>query len=102
MRWLLSFLLLALSASAADSPTVTVTGGPIRGGLLERGGAVFKGIPFAQPPVGELRWREPMTVKPWAGVRNATDFGAPCAQPPVLIPDAAAVSKEDCLYLNVW
>jgi para-nitrobenzyl esterase len=88
----------SIPVMAADTgPIVAVTGGQIEGATLERGGAVFKGIPFAQPPVGELRWREPMTVKAWAGVRNATDFGAPCAQSP-----AAAVSKEDCLYLNVW
>lgn len=100
MRWLLSFLLLALSASAADSPTVTVTGGPIRGGLLEKGGAVFKRIPFAQPPVGDLRWREPLPVKPWTGVREATAFGAPCAQNSN--ERMLEASKEDCLFLNVW
>src|ERR1700682_2943541 len=80
MRTHLSFLLLALSASAADSPTVSVTGGPIRGGVFEKGGAGVKGKPFAQPPVGDLRWREPLPVKPWTGVREATAFGAPCAQ----------------------
>jgi para-nitrobenzyl esterase len=52
-------------ASAADSsPIVAVTGGQVRGKLLAKGGAVFKGIPYAQPPVGDLRWREPMPVKP--------------------------------------
>jgi para-nitrobenzyl esterase len=88
------------SATAAESgPIVAVTGGQVQGATLEKGGAVFKGIPFAQPPVGELRWREPMPVKSWAGVRDATDFGAGCAQGPS--PDVG-VSKEDCLYLNVW
>ena len=100
MRTHLSFLLLALSASAADSPTVSVTGGPIRGGILEKGGAVFKGIPFAQPPVGDLRWREPLPVKPWTGVREATTFGAPCAQN--ANGRMLEASKEDCLFLNVW
>ena len=71
---------LAIPAFAADVPTVAVTGGQIRGGVLEKGGAVFKGIPFAQPPVGDLRWREPAPVKAWSGVREATSFGAPCAQ----------------------
>jgi len=55
---------------------------------------VFKGIPFAQPPIGELRWREPRPVNAWTGVRDADAFGAPCAQ--------GADSSEDCLYLNVW
>ena len=71
---------LAIPAFAADLPAVAVTGGQIRGGALEKGGAVFKGIPFAQAPVGDLRWREPAAVKAWTGVREATSFGAPCAQ----------------------
>jgi para-nitrobenzyl esterase len=90
------------SAVAAESgPVVAVTGGQVQGATLEKGGAVFKGIPFAQPPIGDLRWREPMPVMPWAGVREATEFGAPCGQTPVLQPAVAAVSKEDCLFLNV-
>jgi len=63
---------------------------------------VFKGIPFAQPPVGDLRWREPMPVKPWSGVRDATAFGAPCVQNPYFIRNAQEVSREDCLFLNIW
>ena len=91
---------LVISAFAADLPTVSVTGGQIHGGALEKGGAVFKGIPFAQAPVGDLRWREPAAVKAWTGVRESTTFGAPCAQ------NAGgrmqANSSEDCLFLNVW
>src|SRR5215475_12106904 len=89
---------------AASDPTVGVTGGQIRGVSLSKGGAVFKGIPYAQSPVGDLRWREPMPVKPWAGVRDATAFGAICAQRSTQLSplNAAQISKEDCLYLNVW
>jgi para-nitrobenzyl esterase len=94
--------LAAIPVTAAESgPTVAITGGRIQGATLERGGAVFKGIPFAQPPVGELRWREPMPVKAWVGVHDATDFGAPCAQTAIQ-PTVAEVSGEDCLFLNVW
>jgi para-nitrobenzyl esterase len=81
---------------------VVVTGGQVQGVALEKGGAVFKGIPFAQPPVGALRWREPMPVKPWAGVRAADSFAPPCARDSPIVPNAKEVSKEDCLYLNVW
>src|SRR5262252_6857383 len=96
-------LLLAIPLWAAQSePVAAVTGGQIRGSVLEKGGAAFKGIPFAQPPVGELRWREPMAVKSWSGVRNASEFGPPCAQTAVFPFGLADVSKEDCLYLNVW
>lgn len=93
----------AFAAYASDSgPIVTVTGGQVLGVPLDKGGAVFKGIPFAQPPVGDLRWREPMPVKRWTGVREATIFGPICPQSQGLIPNAAQVSREDCLYLNVW
>jgi para-nitrobenzyl esterase len=70
---------------------------------------VFKGIPFAAPPVGELRWRPPQPVAKWTGVRNADKFGDVCVQPKgvgrlnvsVDLPDSPAAS-EDCLYLNIW
>ena len=87
--------LLTMVAAAQEPPAVMVTGGKIQGVPLKGGGAVFKGIPFAAPPVGDLRWREPMPVKPWTGVREATNFGARCMQ------GGAGVS-EDCLYINVW
>jgi para-nitrobenzyl esterase len=94
-------VLLAIPAGAADPvPVIAVTGGEIRGGVLEKGGAVFKGIPFAQPPEGELRWRPPAAVKPWTGVRDATAFGSPCAQNSG--GRALENSREDCLFLNVW
>ncbi len=98
----------AIPASAADSgPIVKVTGGQVRGTTLDKGGAVFKGIPYAAPPVGAFRWREPMPVRSWAGVRDATAFGPLCAQIQSMAPNAARVanaqiSQEDCLYLNVW
>ncbi len=65
----------------------------------------FKGIPFGQPPVGDLRWREPQPVKNWSGARNADAFGPSCMQR--LSPGAdywlrGKGMSEDCLYLNVW
>src|SRR5258707_5220727 len=102
--FVITFVMLgAVSASAADpGPIASITGGQVRGAMLQNGGSVFKGIPYAQPPVGELRWREPMPVKPWSGVRDATAFGAVCTQGPLVAPDSAQVSHEDCLFLNVW
>jgi para-nitrobenzyl esterase len=65
---------------------------------------IFKGIPYAAPPVGALRWKEPQPVLHWQGVRKATEFGARCMQGNVfsdmVFRDAAP--SEDCLYLNVW
>jgi len=70
---------------------------------------VFRGIPFAAPPIGELRWRAPQPVAKWTGIRKADTFGDVCVQPKgigrlnvsVDLPDSPAAS-EDCLYLNVW
>lgn len=102
-------LLLAGTASApvfaaGTAPVATVTGGQVRGRLLPEGpGAVFKGIPFAQPPVGALRWHEPVPVAGWSGIRDALESGPPAAQASLGWNDTfAAAGREDCLYLDVW
>lgn len=59
---------------------------------------VWKGIPFAAPPTGDLRFRPPAPVVPWDGTRAATEFGPPCPQ----LRDGAPIGDEDCLTLNVW
>ena len=83
---------------AQPVPTAAVTGGAVHGRLIEGGGAAFLGVPFAQPPVGEFRWREPMPVTPWSGVKDATSYGSPCAQ----LGRQGPSGSDDCLYLNVW
>jgi para-nitrobenzyl esterase len=98
---LCTFLVTTLAAAPSD-PEVSVTGGVVRGRLTSDGGAAFKGIPFAQPPVGDLRWREPQPVKPWEGVREASEFQPACTQLSEGWNKAdVATSREDCLYLNV-
>src|SRR5579859_4756884 len=97
--FLVAFLL--FGSSAAQAQTISVTGGQIHGAMLEKGGAVFKGIPYAAPPIGRLRWREPAPVISWSGLREATTFGPPCAQAPSVILRSGS-RQEDCLYLNVW
>jgi para-nitrobenzyl esterase len=83
-------------------PVVAVTGGRIHGSLTPDGGAAFKGIPYAQPPVGDLRWRAPQPVVPWTGIREATRFSIPCTQLSEGWNQPFADSGgEDCLYLNV-
>ena len=100
----LPILAFAVFAPAqGDGPTVELTGGQVRGRSLPTAGAVFRRVPYAQAPLGDLRWREAMPVKAWAGVREAAEPGAPCAQAALGWNDQyAAVSKEDCLYLDVW
>jgi len=96
------FIVLGLPALAGvePPPAVRVAAGQLRGERLASGGAAFEGIPYAQPPVGPLRWREPAPATPWTGVRDATSFGAPCAQNAGGRP--LERGSEDCLYLNVW
>src|SRR5438093_8393955 len=113
MLWLLQIATVAYSIptrAAIDDP-VRISGGLISG---VAGAAnevrVFKGIPYAAAPMGELRWRAPQPVPPWSGVRKADTFSNNCTQLPhapgsyyqVEYYPEAAPSGEDCLYLNVW
>src|SRR5579863_3856995 len=78
-------------AQGPDGPVVAVTGGQVQGQRLPApGGAVFKGIPYAAPPVGDLRWRETQPVKPWTGVLQTVKYSAACPQ----LPGASQKAKE--------
>lgn len=91
---------LALGGTAqAQSITVQTITGAVEG-RIENGQDVYRGIPFAQAPMGELRWQAPRAVEPWQGVRDATHFAPPCMQQAIATVQAAP--SEDCLYLNVW
>jgi para-nitrobenzyl esterase len=100
---LVPFLFMCTVIATAQSGAVaTVTGGRIRGRSTADGGAAFKGIPYARPPLGELRWREPQPVVAWTGIRDADAFSAACTQ----LSEGWNIryvpgSGEDCLYLNV-
>ncbi len=97
------FCSLLFGQETAKAPTAKVTGGEIRGLAISGGGAVFRGIPFAQPPVGDLRWRGPQPVKPWDNLRAAVVPAPPCIQPSLgWNNEFAAAGREDCLYLDVW
>jgi para-nitrobenzyl esterase len=90
-------------AAALDGPVVAIDTGKLAG-AVEGGVASWKGIPFAAPPVGPLRWRAPQPAAPWDGVRQATEYGHDCMQLP-FASDAAPLGTapaEDCLYANVW
>ena len=94
------------SANAQDStPQVQISNGTIEGVLNAKTGIkVFKGIPFAQPPVGDLRWKEPQPVANWSGVRKADHFGHNPMEKKVFgdMGFRSDSMSEDCLYLNVW
>ena len=99
----LALLPAANARVAAASLQARVDGGAIRG-VLAHGVVTFKGIPYAAPPIGALRWAPPQPVKPWRGVRPALHFAPDCAQLPTPGDDAPlrTQSTENCLYLNVW
>ncbi|MBV8820472.1 MAG: carboxylesterase family protein, partial [Acidobacteriaceae bacterium] len=83
---------------AAGHSPVKVEGGLVQG-VVEDNLAVYKGVPFAAAPVGNLRWRPPQPVEPWQGVRSADKFAPACMQAGNAPPGGLS---EDCLYLNVW
>ena len=86
-------------SNALDPTLASINDGQLEGDVL--GNTVrFLKIPYAKPPVGELRWKAPEPNDPWSGVRHEAAFASPCPQPPSQQSPASA--DEDCLYLNVW
>src|SRR5215471_12544183 len=111
MKHSLSLVLLTAFALASIATSFAADRVKIANGILQSnappkdGVRSFKGIPFGQPPVGDLRWREPQPVKNWSGVRQADEFGPRCMQHTGPLDDFWFRSNgmsEDCLYLNVW
>jgi para-nitrobenzyl esterase len=103
MRMLLSAIVLAATSSLSVAATTTakteqgVVKGTSQGRLT-----VFKGVPFAAPPVGDLRWRAPQAAAKWQGVRPVDKFAPQCQQSLGGPPDPKTEMSEDCLYLNIW
>lgn len=101
-----------LQRSQKHLPVIKTNYGLVSGTVNKTGEImIFKGMPFAAPPIGDLRWKEPQPVKPWEGIRKCDSFGPSAMQPKpipsgaygpeILIPAMGKIS-EDCLYLNVW
>ncbi|CAN7980064.1 unnamed protein product, partial [Ixodes pacificus] len=104
-----SFIVTPGAVTGQEKPTVHTDSGIVVGERLTvRGGDVdaFYGIPYAVPPLGELRFRKPVPFKSWQGVYHATSKPKPCVQMDINIMEVAPLnysgSQEDCLYLNIW
>ena len=90
------FVQATVGRTAAPDPTIVkTTSGSLRG-TIANGVVSFKAIPYAKPPIGDLRWRAPQSPSPWSGLRDATKFGPECMQ------TDDVPKSEDCLTLNVW
>lgn len=101
---LLPFIqLLAQPEGQTTSPRAKTTNGELEG-VDVSGIRTFKGVPYAAPPIGDLRWREPQPVKSWTGIKKADKFGPRAMQRPVFgdMNFRSNGMSEDCLYLNLW
>lgn len=103
MRFLVLLAALLFAAPAAAAPQVTIAQGTLSGASAD-GIDSYKAIPYAAPPVGELRWQAPQPGPHWSGMRDATAFGPICPQHATegLVARANLPQSEDCLSLNVW
>ena len=103
---------LSCLALSAQAPVLTVEGGEVSGVPSETPNVcIYKGIPYAAPPIGDLRWKQPQPVKPWKGIRQCDTFGAASLQGDLtpgsfywkeFYQGGDPKRSEDCLYLNVW
>jgi para-nitrobenzyl esterase len=87
-----------VAGASGSSLVIHTSGGDVQG-VLVGAQAEWRGVPYAAPPVGDLRWRPPAPVVPWAGVRDATRFAPPCIQ---MASDTQTIGSENCLHLNVF
>jgi para-nitrobenzyl esterase len=95
-------LLLLRPARLSPAAPVQITDGPIEG-TREGNLTVYRGVPYARPPVGKLRWRPPMSPSPWQGLLRANAFRPACPQNGPVVPGMEIQPiSEDCLYLNIW
>ena len=103
-RSFIAAIALAIAVPAAAADRVKTANGTVEGTTEASGIHVYRGIPFAAPPVGDLRWKEPQPVKNWDGVKTTTAFGPRCMQASIFgdMVFRSNGMSEDCLYLNVW
>ena len=104
--WITALVVLTVlptfTMTLAQTPNAQTESGAISG-VREGGLSVYKGVPFAAPPQGDLRWRAPVPVAPWLATRKTDAFAPACMQVGVSMPgETPPAVSEDCLYLNIW
>lgn len=87
------------TVKAQSGPTVETSYGELRGIVFDAKTVAWLGVPFAKPPVAELRWKAPQEPDSWSGIREADQYSDPCVQHQ---SDGSIIGNEDCLYLNIW
>ncbi len=99
----LAAMAISIATSAQDAVSVKTSYGILEG-LDISGIKTFKGVPFAAPPTGDNRWREPQPLQPWQGIRECHDYAPDPMQEPIFgdMNFGADSISEDCLYLNIW
>ncbi len=95
-------LLIPTGLLGQPAPHVRIPQGELVGEVTSMGPYAFKGIPYAAPPTGPLRWHDPQPPAAWQGVRDATNYGPACIQPPSVFHIPPSSMSEDCLNLNIW
>src|SRR4051812_36401896 len=98
--WAVCWLVAGVGCSDDEEPLQVTTDTGVVKGLVQGESRMWRGIPYAAPPVGELRWKRPQAAASWDGVRETFELGAVCPQ--VFSPFGSASTDEDCLYVNVW
>jgi para-nitrobenzyl esterase len=102
-QWRFAWIVAAIQLASIAAAQQVVTKSGALSGVHEGGISVYKGVPFAAPPLGDLRWRPPLPVAPWTGTRKADAFAPACMQVGVSMPgETPPAVSEDCLYLNIW
>ncbi len=102
VAWITLVTALLTGLLSVPAAALEIEGGSVEGSH-ENGTVIYRGIPYAAPPVGDLRWRPPAPVVAWEGTRQTTEFAPACMQNGVSMPGEAPPSTgEDCLYLNIW
>ena len=100
---LMTAMLLSMNAANFSPGPIEIDGGLVAGTTGAKSGIrIFKGIPYAAPPVGDLRWKEPQPTLKWTGVRKADQFGPTCPQTVNKFVSTPYGMNEDCLQLNIW